>query len=188
MLSNSVQARNRRPPRRKSCTECIKAKRRCDQGSKSCARCSKQKLQCRYLASPVSDPRDHSTRNNELEDVIEWPATGQNESLGMINSTNNGAVFSASFDLFPGLEDLFSSNTDTALPNPAYSPTFSTPSHQMVASTSSSQLSSLSVSRFDYGITQLKLAPSKMVLENQTPWSHALLYAEDMPRSMHGTK
>lgn len=41
-------------------------------------------------------------------------------------------------------------------------------------------------SRLNYGISELKMAPSKMVLHNQTPWSHPLLYADKMPASMHG--
>lgn len=41
-------------------------------------------------------------------------------------------------------------------------------------------------SRLNYGISELKMAPSKMVLANETPWSHPLLYKDKMPASMHG--
>jgi hypothetical protein len=49
-----------------------------------------------------------------------------------------------------------------------------------------SELPTFSASRLNYGISELKMAPSRMVLENQTPWSHPLLYEDKMPASMHG--
>jgi hypothetical protein len=47
------------------------------------------------------------------------------------------------------------------------------------------ELPDFSASRLNYGISELKMAPSRMVLENQTPWSHPLLYEDRMPSSMH---
>lgn len=40
--------------------------------------------------------------------------------------------------------------------------------------------------RLKWSITEIQKAPSTMVLENQTPWCHALLYKNEMPRSMQG--
>ncbi|KAK8194226.1 hypothetical protein M8818_007414 [Zalaria obscura] len=42
----------RPPPRRKSCGECVKAKRRCDQRLPTCLRCTKKGLHCEYVARP----------------------------------------------------------------------------------------------------------------------------------------
>ncbi|KAL6361506.1 hypothetical protein LRP88_04975 [Fusarium phalaenopsidis] len=38
--------------------------------------------------------------------------------------------------------------------------------------------------RLKWSIAEIQKAPSTMVLENQTPWCHALLYKNEMPRSM----
>lgn len=48
-------------------------------------------------------------------------------------------------------------------------------------------LSAVAYSRIGYGIEQLKLAVSTMVLATQTPWSHPLLYEDFMPRCLQGT-
>jgi hypothetical protein len=48
-------------------------------------------------------------------------------------------------------------------------------------------LSAVAYSRVGYGIEQLKVAVSSMVLATQTPWSHPLLYEDSMPRCLQGT-
>lgn len=39
---------------------------------------------------------------------------------------------------------------------------------------------------FSYAMDRIRAAPSNMLLENQTPWCHQLLYGENMPRVMQG--
>lgn len=39
---------------------------------------------------------------------------------------------------------------------------------------------------FSYAMDRIKAAPSNMLLENQTPWCHSLLYRDTMPRVMQG--
>lgn len=39
---------------------------------------------------------------------------------------------------------------------------------------------------FSYAMDRIKAAPSNMLLENQTPWCHPLLFKETMPRVMQG--
>jgi hypothetical protein len=41
-------------------------------------------------------------------------------------------------------------------------------------------------SKFSYAMNRIKAGPSEMLLENQTPWCHPLLYRDDMPRGMQG--
>lgn len=41
-------------------------------------------------------------------------------------------------------------------------------------------------SNFSYAMDRIRAAPSTMLLENQTPWCHPLLYRENMPREMQG--
>ncbi|KAM0243448.1 hypothetical protein ACHAPO_000296 [Fusarium lateritium] len=40
------------------------------------------------------------------------------------------------------------------------------------------------LNRLQWAVDEIKRAPEKMVLENQTPWSHPLLYKDGMPRSI----
>ncbi|KAK0744944.1 hypothetical protein B0T21DRAFT_358710 [Apiosordaria backusii] len=49
-MSPSISAieRNNPPPRRKSCSACIKAKRRCTQETPACQRCAQRSLVCQY--------------------------------------------------------------------------------------------------------------------------------------------
>lgn len=44
------------PPRRKSCGECVKAKRRCDLLTPKCTRCFQKTLDCRYVREPRAQP------------------------------------------------------------------------------------------------------------------------------------
>lgn len=39
---------------------------------------------------------------------------------------------------------------------------------------------------FSYAMDRIRAAPSNMLMENQTPWCHPLLYRESMPRVMQG--
>lgn len=39
---------------------------------------------------------------------------------------------------------------------------------------------------FSYAVDRIKTAPSTMLLENQAPWCHPLLYTDRMPREMQG--
>lgn len=39
---------------------------------------------------------------------------------------------------------------------------------------------------FSYAMDRIKAAPSNMLLENETPWCHPLLYRDAMPRVMQG--
>jgi hypothetical protein len=41
-------------------------------------------------------------------------------------------------------------------------------------------------SRLYHTVELFKSSPSRMVRENSTPWCHALLYKDHMPKSMHG--
>lgn len=39
---------------------------------------------------------------------------------------------------------------------------------------------------FSYAVERIKTAPSSMLLSNQAPWCHPLLYRDNMPREMQG--
>jgi hypothetical protein len=48
------------------------------------------------------------------------------------------------------------------------------------------RLNEIVARRLQFSLDQIKKAPKTMVMETQTPWSHRLLYADSMPRSMQG--
>jgi hypothetical protein len=50
------------------------------------------------------------------------------------------------------------------------------------------RLTEIVARRLQFSLDQIQKAPKTMVAETQTPWSHPLLYAESMPRSMQGAR
>jgi hypothetical protein len=199
MLSDHSNAKKRRVPKRKSCTECIKAKRRCDQGILACVRCVKQKLECRYISYPsaevISSPNEESSRMPEQDKALEWSQLSSaltTENFGVLDHTQGGDNYTRlSSGGFLALEDSLGLNQDLMcfnLPSPHVPSSLLShiPGGSSSIVPSSSGLPSFAASRLDYGAVQLKLAPSMMVHQNKTLWSHPLLFEEHMPRSMHG--
>jgi hypothetical protein len=199
MLSDQIIAKKRRTPKRKSCIECIQAKRRCDPGSTACVRCSKQKLQCQYVphlrAVDDAELDEDSSRLHESNIVFNLPqlSTMQDSGgLGALERTFNPVQ--SSFNDFQSLENLPWPNHDLMSFNFSSPQTSSTalqhiPNDSNIgewSNLSSSKLPSFAASRLNYGIAQFKLAPSMMVHQNKTFWTHPLLYENHIPRTMHG--
>lgn len=187
----SLTARERRnpPTRRKSCAACTKAKRRCDFAMPACLRCSQRQIQCQYparvvrgqLASQSESPEIISPGLLTTEDSS--PQTTESLSSNAPSVEDFNAVISGldtcSDDLgtleFP-LED----NTLKFIEQPW---TLTAPSIKDFAHVPEHILN-----RLQWTVDEIKRAPEKMVLENQTPWSHPLLYKDGMPRSIRGKK
>jgi hypothetical protein len=197
--STNTSTELKRPlPRRKACGECFKSKRRCDQHLPACSRCSKQRLACHYLVSPPL-PRPTGSGSN---------AAGASE-VDITTPRDNTAPPPPLLDGDIPVQDLpYSHELDLGFWNEAFmsdaqtSPTALHPSppadilqwtpkeplaEVAVTDPVSSDLFNAATSRLNYAIDMLKAAPSRMVLENSTPWCHALLYNDQMPKSMHGT-
>jgi len=51
---------------------------------------------------------------------------------------------------------------------------------------STSVLKSFQTARLGYGIQVIKAVPASFVYGNQTPWSHPLLWEDDMPKCLQG--
>ena len=85
------------PPRRKSCSACVKAKRRCDQLAPTCSRCIEKNLACTYVR------RSSGTKINST------PAYTTSESTALIpNLTTSPLVcppgdLQLDFAMDPGL-------------------------------------------------------------------------------------
>lgn len=163
------------PSRRKACEDCSKSKRRCDLNI-PCSRCAGLGLTCHYQVPPR-----HRSRHAGAS------AAGQSETPGS----------SYSFLLDTGtLDDALLLNSDLDLPlfgdvlksdSLAYSSNL-LPGSGVIAVTEnvSIDLFDLESSRLQFIIDIFKSSPSYMAREGSTVWCHALLYKEQMPKSMHG--
>ncbi|OAA77295.1 Zn(2)-C6 fungal-type DNA-binding domain protein [Akanthomyces lecanii RCEF 1005] len=67
-MSNSARERDNPPPRRKSCTACIKAKRRCEYaGAPACLRCAQRNVPCDY---PPAHQQRASTTTQRVASML----------------------------------------------------------------------------------------------------------------------
>ncbi|KAL4971033.1 Zn(II)2Cys6 transcription factor domain-containing protein [Aspergillus stella-maris] len=176
-MSSSVE-RNNPPPRRKSCDGCRAAKRRCDLAFPTCFRCSRRGIPCVYPGLPAADqiPELLALLNERVEPV---GACAEQFSFASVPPTFDPPALD-----FPGLE----TPTETFQNERQYSAPVlvRTSNNEMthVRSNTFTPLSELMESRFRYAIDTLKDVPRMMVVENQTPWSHAQLYINGMPKVM----
>lgn len=153
---------------KKSCRECAKAKRRCSLGT-PCQRCARQGRDCR--------------KRNETGDQPEGQYAPDHPDLTMPLLLQNDAdadFLNFNTDLVDGIMTNFGIEESLDLaPLPAASsvcgPRFST-----------SVLKSFQTARLEYPIQVLKAVPASFVHGNQTPWSHPLLWEDEMPRCLQG--
>ncbi|KAJ4254292.1 hypothetical protein NW762_009883 [Fusarium torreyae] len=183
----SLTARERRnpPTRRKSCTACTKAKRRCDFALPACLRCSQRHIPCQYptrtlrgLLTPHSQSPEtispslltNDGSSPESPEIVQINETVINDFNAVISNIDASVNDLDTFDI--PLED-------TTLELVHQASALAPPSTQEFGNVSSSILN-----RLQYAIDEIKKGPKSLVLENQTPWCHPLLYKESMPRSM----
>jgi hypothetical protein len=189
--SLSSAERDNPPPRRKSCTACIRAKRRCDLGHLACLRCAQRNLPCHYdepaqriLSSPQMTPVSGSS----------WPGI----EIPSIDPSIPGSEVTETSSLGPTIVlDCFGQIPAHPLPHfLGGDPDLADISLDLIPSTPSplfplrsrffdySDVSRSSENRLKYAIEEIRRAPKTMVFENQTPWCHPQLYMDAMPRSM----
>lgn len=187
----SLTARERRnpPSRRKSCAACTKAKRRCDFAVPACLRCSQRCIPCQY---PSRTPRGQSTTTNSSsspETIIPGLLTNESASSTPLAVSQLDEPIVEDFnaviaDIDTNFNELTSfdvhlDDTTLDLIQPALE--LSPPSTREFGA-----IPEAVIGRLKWSIAEIQKAPSTMVLENQTPWCHALLYKNEMPRSMQG--
>lgn len=205
-MSNSFFERANPPPRRKTCTACIKAKRRCDHGQPACLRCSRRNIACDYSAPPtlsISKARNRELvaqsakprRQNNQSSVAPSPAPLLDDDAG---SSTSLIPWSHNPDLvhleMEDLEDIdfdlaFDEliTTDAFLEEPLIAPSLTPkPDDMLVPSYDSApgSLESVIANRLQYALDEIKKVPTTAVMENQAPWSHPYLYRAHMPRDM----
>ncbi|KAL4955910.1 hypothetical protein BDW69DRAFT_104915 [Aspergillus filifer] len=178
---SSFVERNNPPPRRKSCDACRAAKRRCDLALPTCFRCARRGISCVYPGLPAPD---------QLPELLTL-LNGQSEPVEECADQFNFASAPPAFDVPPALDLSGLETPALSLPlqdERLYSAPVlvRTSNNEMthVRSNTYITLSELMESRFRYAIDTLKDVPRMMVVENQTPWSHAQLYINGMPKVM----
>ncbi|KAF4973476.1 hypothetical protein FSARC_245 [Fusarium sarcochroum] len=185
----SLTARERRnpPTRRKSCTACTKAKRRCDFALPACLRCSQRHIPCQYPTRALRGPltphlESHETISPSL--LTNDDSSPESPGIVQINGTvvnDFNAVISCIDASVNDLDTFDIPLEDTTLELVQQPSALAPPATQEFGNVSASILN-----RLQFAIDEIKKTPKIMVLENQTPWCHPLLYKESMPRSMQG--
>ncbi|KAH8662458.1 hypothetical protein BX600DRAFT_551219 [Xylariales sp. PMI_506] len=209
--SKSAIERGNPPARRKACGACIKGKRRCDLQRPSCLRCAQRRLPCVYppgRATPHSPPESISDDSasgalvQDPDDLFQFSVDNDVsllpeaplEALGLSGSTlifpdadYLSQPFSDSgFILADGQESSDLLNTmsnEAATLQPDEILIRSLVPHSKPIITKESRNTAINT-RLRYAIDELNAAPRRMVMENNTPWCHPLLYQEQMPRCM----
>lgn len=199
------------PPRRKSCTSCIKAKRRCDLRLPACLRCTQRTLECRYPVAPVGKGRVNRAGFSAEGGLLaaDWEAPLQIASWSPrldvvqqmdLTATVPPALQGSTPPFDPGfsMQDYIIDSPGDTLDTMLASPTQSLPSQLEIIPLPSSPVfpsrsrdtvdaAARAIStRLQYAIGEIVTSPKTMVFENQTPWCHPHLYRDRMPRSMQG--
>lgn len=192
------------PPRQKSCTTCIKAKRRCSLDKPTCDRCSQRHITCQYIAESSKErhviktkrrskwlaPRLEGSSTKKLDRPAS-PTVDKLASCGSLSARNTGTYHAEDFianmgngrlprsdKLSPFMSDWSRSNLEMMIRNPA--------AGELSRPLEYRYVSQLISTRVQYIMDTLQDAPRSMVVENQTPWCHSLLYRSRMPRSIQG--
>lgn len=160
--------RDNPPPRRKSCEACRAAKRRCNLALPACFRCSQRGLACIYPGLPPD-------QIPELLELLNEP-----EQSKQFNFDAAVLGFPAVEAVQPPPLQYQPQDTAAVVYNDQQGMTRVRTSNPVL-------LSALMSSRFEYPVDILKDVPRRMVMENQTPWSHPKLYSSGMPKVMQGT-
>lgn len=148
-------------PRQKSCRACARAKRRCDLALPVCSRCKQRHLDCEYPLLQAG-----SSTRSQLDDQTSdgtFPLTHP-QSTSFPGSGTHGPLIRSQQCTIYGFDNIVFTEP------PKYSP-----------------LPPLVASRIQFSFSKLQDAATMMVLENQTPWCHRLLYQAHLPRCMQGT-
>ncbi|UKZ67457.1 uncharacterized protein TrAtP1_008616 [Trichoderma atroviride] len=194
-MSFTARERNNPPPRKKSCAACIKAKRRCDFAVPACLRCSQRRIQCEYpsrtLPTKVRAPSHAANGPVPLQDaaVLDGASgddcSGGAETIaGQLRPTAAGELQEPGQYRFKPIPYNFEA-LDYVAGRQGHD-VIHQPSMLAAPTTRGFQdgLNEIVAKRLQFSLDQIHKAPKTMVMETQTPWSHPLLYADSMPRSM----
>lgn len=190
-MSFTARERNNPPPRKKSCAACIKAKRRCDFAVPACLRCSQRRIECEYpsrtpqVKAKVKAPKRVSHEPTPLQDVVVADGAVGDGCTGGHAAPVDGEA--SQYGMHPFLCDL--ETLDYGAESQGYDVVHQ-PSMLAAPTTKGlhDRLTEVVARRLQFSLDQIQKAPRTMVMETRTPWSHPLVYADGMPRSMQGTR
>jgi Fungal Zn(2)-Cys(6) binuclear cluster domain len=193
--------------RRKSCGECVKAKRRCDLLSPACTRCTKRRLNCSYAGSrnyrrskPDEDGNTISIDFNNLTSssnlellsestdsvLMDYPASTtqipDNDHTTNLLNENGILEMLQSPEALYGLQAL----EPAFLRYPSAGDFIE--SYQLMRSIEGSTFTDGNMMdsspRILHAMEEIKAIPELLIKEDGTGWIHPMLYREYMPRSM----
>ena len=160
-VSLSARERNNPPPRRKACTACIRAKRRCDLAV-PCLRCDRRGIPCEYANQRVA--AEYVDVDVDMS-ALDTPPLLYDDAPNFITEPDE-ALYTGQYML---------ESADPMAPMDLMAPT-----------TAELYVQSVITRKLQFALEEIRDAPRRMIMESQTPWSHALLYSEGMPKSMRG--
>jgi len=195
------------PPRQKSCTSCIKAKRRCDLRTPSCQRCAQRGLACVYsqgrqkrktlpLGTSAGPGSDGTVFCNDDGHIV-WNSAVTSQSIETSVDLHQLDMESISPEFASACADPVLGFLDHQLGSPWRQDIGNVLLISQPPQTQQSllknnwkpevdKLSKVIASRLKYAIEAIRNAPRTMILENHTPWCHPELYTEEMPRAIQG--
>ena len=135
-----------------------------------CQRCLRRGWQCRYL-----DPPNHASDQPKLTELL--PLDVSQEILDIdFDCQDISTDFSAGLDAGFGADEADPSSL-ALLPaiSPIWAPTLT-----------SFSLKPFQLAKIEYPCRILMAAPAPFVHENQTPWAHASLWEDEMPKCLRG--
>lgn len=205
--SLSSLERGNPPPRGKACASCAASKRRCDLKQPACTRCSQRRTRCRYPEGehpngnisdifPVQDaqPLAQSFDLDTEPLVMDYIITHVPNQVQMSCRPELLLPPFVPYDILDA--NLMSSEipmtlgdilpTSSAISTDLTFDPFST-TNSLILPISDEMMrrrSMLLRTRLKYSIEEYLSAPRRMVYENSTPWSHPLLYRDEMPNCM----
>ncbi|PSR97687.1 hypothetical protein BD289DRAFT_450808 [Coniella lustricola] len=166
------------PPRRKSCAECVRAKRRCSQTLPQCLRCTQRQLRCQYPAQARGLRRSRATPQPST------PAPAIPELPGAAGD------FTVD-DAFPNQDFWLDTGTQAVSLDLDKSWSGDVQCGAQAAVVPRAQIALEDIhqqfqDKLQYALDIIKRAPQDMLLGLETPWSHPLLYKDEMPEVMQG--
>jgi hypothetical protein len=194
-MSLSARERQNPPPRRKSCSACIKAKRRCDTALPSCLRCSQRRITCVYPARTGAPQLEQFLLDQDMlssldsMDTTALPAVAEKSTAPRLLSFEDAPRPDDSLTVL--LADADPPFIDVV---PFLELDASTPM-ELIHETSwldrrdetrTGIVADIIAKRLRYAMDQMRNAPHMFVSENRTPWCHSQLYADEMPRCIRG--
>ncbi|KAL1600434.1 hypothetical protein SLS60_006819 [Paraconiothyrium brasiliense] len=154
--------------KRKSCSECVKAKRKCGMELPKCSRCAKKDITCAYpskaMVAELPIPElDFPWLDDLLRDPNVMPWEGELQPQLEVASASSVNYSGGSASDIQHLSRFASSG---------------------VESVDAPQRSALARTEMEAALHRFKTWPEKWVKEGKAPFIHPRLYASDMPKAL----